>query len=430
MEIQKPYDSHVHFLATGECASLPNLRSLQHPAEIQNVLWPKEMDRGEWKYAFGWDENQWQGEQPTRQILDQFFPEQPVLLSRCDGHSSWLNTAGLKKLSLMNKSENFSSTMIPRGADGYPVGLLRETPHVHSLLQLPAWTKTQQKKFLKKSEEIFHKGGITHVREMTGTVEMFSLLQEMEEQKDLLISVDFNFVCDSAAEIDSLLSQIKSCKSSQLVKTRGVKIFYDGSLGSETALLSMAYPNQEHSGIKLWDADDLKSVIKKTFAEKLEICFHTIGDQAAHDLVLIAREMSGQGHLGRFNFEHVSVLRPETIQMMKSLHARCHMQPLYWMSDQKWIKEKLGPLHKFAFPWEALRRAQIDLQFGSDSPIEVPSLWKNHQALIASSRNGIPKFGGEFAKFHSSPYTDVVSSTVILDDNGEVTDLHFNGMKI
>jgi predicted amidohydrolase YtcJ len=286
------------------------------------------------------------------------------------------------------------------------------------LKRLPPWNRDQVQKFVLFAQQIFHKQGITHIREMTGSVFEFGLLQEMEKEGTLHLSVDFNFLCDRPDQLGDLLNQMGSLKSSRYVKIRGVKIFVDGSLGSETALLSQPYSgpprDSSHRGILLWTLEEIEAAWIRVFENKFEVCFHSLGDETTHQLVAIGRKISQRGHIGRVNFEHVQVLRPETIQAMKSIHVRCHMQPVYWNTDKAWLKTKLGSLYSHAFPWEALRKSNIPLQFGSDSPIEPPGLSLNFEALESSAREGgIPRFMGDPLKYHTCPYEDVVSSAAL-----------------
>lgn len=426
--LNKPYDSHVHLFATGELAAVPKLNQVQNLEDLKALkLQPL---RGPWIYAFGWDENLFhQDFKLHRETLDKIFGETPVFLSRCDGHSSWLNTAGLQKLNLNNLNQE-SPRLFPKDSDGKPIGILRESLHIEALKRLPQWSPEQTKGFVLEAQKIFHLGGITHVREMTGLPFQLLLLQEMEKEERLELSVDFNFLCDKPEELDQLLNFISKNKSSQRVKIRGVKIFFDGSLGSETAFLSQAYSGTaNHHGVTLWNLEQIKNAIQKIFSAQLEVCFHSIGDESTHILVKICREISQKGFLGRVNFEHVEVLRPETIQMMKPLHVRCHMQPIYWQTDKLWLKQKLGSLYEFVFPWEALRRAQIPLQFGSDTPIEPTGLLNNWQALKDSEQGHIPKFTGDFLKHHSCPYTDVFHSQVNFQD-GKLQSLFIDEKRI
>ena len=70
------------------------------------------------------------------------------------------------------------------------------------------------------------------------------------------------------------------------------------------------------------------------------------------------------------------------------------MQPSHWLSDRKWLKEKLGSLAEAAFPWRKLQEADVPFTFGSDSPIEPAVLSRTFQALRESAEAGVPRLLG------------------------------------
>jgi len=142
--------------------------------------------------------------------------------------------------------------------------------------------------------------------------------------------------------------------------------------------------------------------------------------------VQTAGKISAQGFVGRLNLEYGQVLRPETIQMMKPLHVRCHMQPCHWLSDRQWLKAKLMGLYKYVFPWEALRAAQIPISFGCDSPIEPTSFFANKMALEQSPKEDIKKFTGDLAVVHGHPDASYTNSWTVIEDD-KIKEVVFDG---
>jgi len=129
-----------------------------------------------------------------------------------------------------------------------------------------------------------------------------------------------------------------------------------------------------------------------------------LGDKAVDNVVDIARSLYAQKIRGYLNLEHVQLVAPETIVKMKSLFVRCHMQPSHWLSDKKFLKEKLSPkTMKNLFAWEALRRAKVPISFGSDSPIEDADVELTHRALEDSKAAGIEELNPPFFEFYSYP---------------------------
>ncbi len=437
MIIENLFDSHTHFLATGEVLAGLNLKSLKSKDDLGALPRTATSFRGEWLVGFGWDESHFENLRPDRQTLDEVFPEIPIFFSRADGHSSWVNTLALKKLNLWEKHKaNFSEDehqMLGFDSGGKLSGLLKEKFHIQAMLSLPPFSSDQKTEFLKAAILNYNRQGFTHIRDMSSTSEQFHLSEKLEKSGALTLHIVHNFICEHKDDFIRALAEAQECQNHEtnLLKVAGLKFFYDGSLGSETALLSIPYNGRTEGsrGVANWQISDLEDLIKKTWQTGLEVSVHTIGDEAVHQVVQAARRISAAGVAGVLNLEHVEVLRPETIQAMKSLHVVCHMQPCHWLSDKVWLKEKLGPIYLYAFPWEALRAAKVPLFFGSDSPIEPAVLENNLRALRESAEHKIKKFNEDPLRFHVSTKWPL-EKTFCKIDHQKVTEVYFLGKKI
>lgn len=385
------YDSHVHFLSVGILASGLKLHEANSLSDLKKIQLQPNYFFADWLYGFGWDENRWQNEKPHKKILDEVFPNFPVFFSRVDGHSSWLNSTALKLLAI----------------DNCESGLLTGKDHFQALKKIPAPNEKQLDYFISSAQDIFLKQGFTHVRDLSTTERLWDGLQLLFNENKLKIAYEGNKTIDSIDELKSAMIEIKKMKATENSQMRilGIKIFYDGSLGSETAYISQPYFSDQTKGFgkKFWKSTDLKIAMKEIWQSGFEISVHCIGDQSIDEVIDVAREVSAEGILGRLNIEHAQLVRPETIKKMKPLHVRCFMQPCHWLSDQKWLKQKLPELYQYSFPWEALRRLNIPIHFGSDAPIENASLKNNFQALIQSAKWGIPELKKPWKQFFEHP---------------------------
>jgi len=416
------YDSHVHLIPTGQVKSALDLSKLKSPEEVSKLQIKPENIHGDWLIGFGWDENDWSSQVPfDRFFLDQYFPHQKVYFSRCDGHSGATNTMGLHAL-------GFSLEDPAAGA-----GLLREAPHYQALRSLPEPSDSDLRDWLLVACQQFNQAGYTHVREMGGSQRLWKIAKDLESQNLQTLHIDWNFSCENKVDGMRALAEAKEClkQESPLNRVAGVKLFFDGSLGSETAYLSQPYANRNDGGRgqTCWPIEDLEFTLRQVWEAGLPMAIHTIGDEAVDQIVTLARKVSASGLSGRLNLEHVQVLRPDTLQKMKPLHITCHLQPCHWLSDRLWLKDKLGELYRYAFPWEALRKVKIPFFFGSDSPIEPPSLWNNLKALQDSPAFGIPSLGEDPLKFHVHPSGGGAQGETKLAD-GKVLEIFLQGRLI
>jgi predicted amidohydrolase YtcJ len=418
--VNQLYDSHVHWLSTGDLALGLNLNGLVSEAQLRATFIKKEYFRGEWLYGFGWDENKFEKDfELNRQTLDRVFPNFPVIFSRADGHSSCLNTLALQRLKMLDSS--FLGEI-----DSSMNGILRETEHMVGILNLPPLTHSEIMSRLLIAQEIFLSQGFTHIRDMASDLKLWNAALELEKQGKLRLHVEFNFTCENRIDFERALLEFKQVQKAKTLhlKPRGIKLYFDGSLGSGTALIGRG-PGYPAEGLQLWSNEDIIYVLNKTWEIGAEISIHALGDEAVDRVVRLCRQVSATGLSGVLNLEHVQVLRNETIQLMKPLHIRCHLQPCHWLSDRAWLASRLKGKLAEAFPWERLRLAQVPFSFGSDSPIEVASLYQNLEAIALSSQDGIPALSVEPLKFHQYPFPDGCLTTSEFS-GGKLVQIHWD----
>lgn len=418
------YDSHVHFWATGQVDGGLKLQGLKSAADIKNLQINSNHYRSGWISGFGWDQNNWLDKKfPHKSILDEVFKDTPVFFSRVDGHASWINTAAIAELKRMGF--NFSDNPLANESSG----ILLDQAHINALLKLPDYTDQQNKIFFENAQKIFNKAGFTHIRDMSMNLPYWKILCDMEDKKNLTLCVDAFVTVENIQDLDRVIQEISQIgkQPSKQMRLHGVKIFIDGSLGSKTAFLSKNYLNSQSNGVLLWKLEEITELIRKCWQAKLEVAVHCIGDEASQTAALAAREVSAQGILGRLHLEHVQILRQETLQILKPLHVTCYLQPCHWLSDYKWLPEVIDrSLLKSLFPWEALRKMKIPFYFGSDSPIEKPSLMSTVTALQKSPQFSVPELKADWKLYHSHPDKNWCSSWTVLENN-VVKEVVFNG---
>ncbi len=403
MRIEACFDSHVHWAATGEFAAKLRLESLSSPALVEQLQIEKHHQRGEWLTGFGWDENKW-SEKPHRRFLDQKFGAQPVAFSRCDAHALWVNTEALQRAGLWTQSSDKATDgRIERDAEGWPTGVLvdRAAEPVEKLIPKPQ--AFDLRRHLLKATQVFNEAGYTHIRDMTCDEAQWHEAVKLDESGLLTLAVEEYFWLPETAGLSATLELALRARSTQTanLRVKGLKMFLDGALGSEGAWLSRCYHGSQRSGLQLWDKAALSEAIARCWENGLEPAVHAIGDEAAAFLVDCALALKTSGREGRLHIEHAELLRPETINKMRELNIECHMQPGHWLSDQVWLKDKIGGLVDCAFPWRRLQEADISFDFGSDAPIEPPGLARVFKALEASAESGIPRLLGLPATYMS-----------------------------
>jgi predicted amidohydrolase YtcJ len=360
-EIKNCYDSHTHFVATGQTSLGFHLQDLKSAGDIKNKMIKPEYYQGHWLSGFGWDQHLWSDSKlPNKEILDDLFPTTPVFLSRIDGHASWINSAAIAELKKNNYdfSQDPIGGKIERDDQGNPTGVLFDQAHIQALLKLPSYSTAQVISHIKESIRLFNQAGFTHIRDLSMSSQVAEILYSLQQKNEQTLCIDGFVTVENVNDLARGLNEFEKCKAflNPFLRMHGLKIFVDGSLGSETACISKAYVGSSNNGMMAWNFEEIKIAIQFCWDHKLEIAFHVIGDLATEIVIKAGREVSAAGVLGKLHLEHVQLLSPEVVQMMKPLHIRCHMQPCHWLSDKKWLKNKIGDLTKYLFQWEALRK--------------------------------------------------------------------------
>ncbi len=421
-------------MATGQISLGLSLQDLKSPSDIKNKIIKPEYFRGHWITGFGWDQHRWDDSRlPTKDILDAVFPGTPVFLSRVDGHASWINSAAISELQKNNYDlgRDPIGGKIERDAQGNPTGILFDQAHIQALLKIPFFSTDQTALQTKESLRLFNQAGFTHIRDLSMNSPTAVILHDLFKNDELTACIDAFITVENVNDLQCGLNEFEKCKSlpNPFLRIHGLKVFVDGSLGSGTAFISQPYVGTSKRGMMAWNFDEIRTAIHFCWIRKLEIAFHVIGDSAVETVVKAAREVSAAGILGKLHLEHVQLLRPDVIHMMKPLHVHCHMQPCHWLSDKRWLKAKIGDLTSYLFQWELLRKNRIPVSFGSDSPIEPTSLIRNLAALKDSELHGIPKLNADFKLFHAHPDASWTHSKTIFDGE-KIHEVHFNGKRI
>lgn len=414
-QIDRCFDSHVHLRPTGELLSMARLEDTGDLIEWKKRLLACDSSvaasnsQSPWVRAFGWDPGQFAALASISKVELDGLESRPLLISHRDGHSSVLNSAGLRSLGWTHLSDVPEKLrgQVSSNAALELTGPLREEAHFHALRQIPAASADERKLALLKAQNLFIQQGFTHVREMMGDADLLQDLLDLENEKTLQLSTEVFLHLSVHGDIQKLLTEAQNFDRNRSRKTRvlGIKVFLDGALGSEGACLSTPYGGHlhGHSGNLLWSNDLLCEVMTKTWAQGLRLAVHAIGDASLSQLLTVAQGLRAQGLEGPISIEHAEVIHPDAFLQMQQLFLEFHFQPSHFLSDQAFLKQKLGERFSWCFPWNRVETLGFPIFFGSDSPIEAPSLRRTIEGLKQSAAAGIPRCDLDWKFAHSHP---------------------------
>lgn len=402
-------DAHTHFLSIG-------VRHLQIDAggstkeEILAKVAAKaaESEPGEWIQGRGWDQNNWPVKAfPRRGDLDRVSPDNPVYLSRVDGHAAWVNSRALKIAGIDRSTPDPDGGRILRDARGEPTGTLVDNAFRLVSAHIPPMSKAQRKQAVLNAVQECLASGLTGVHEAGGTRGDIELYKEMLEAGDIDFRIyeyvrwpeDEQKLPHTYASLDYFLTQGPQIGLYRNRLTiRGIKMSLDGALGSRGAAFLEPYADDPgNRGVLRLTEDEVCATILRGLKAGFQTAVHAIGDRA-NRIALNAMERAlkeARVPDARLRIEHAQVLDPADVPRFASLGIIPSMQPTHCTSDMRWIADRIGESRcSFAYAWRSLLDSGVRIPGGSDAPVEsVAPLPGIYAAVTRQDRAGRPAGG-------------------------------------
>jgi len=379
-------DCHTHFCNWCLLQSQPNLEA---ESSIDGCLrlvekHLKKMGPGEWLTGTGWNRNVWtDGRLPNRHDLDKVSQKNPVALWSKDWHALWVNSLALKALGIDKNTLEIAGGKIERDQKGAPNGLLREEAANKAYLRIPPVSDEKYRQALLSGQRKFAQMGLTGFHSMEGPGEYRRLMQLDNYGKMILRGVLF-FRKDHLDELTSL--KFSSGWGGRYLRLGGLKLFVDGSLGSQTALMLQPYEHSKYKGMSVLNKDELYTLVKKASESGLACAIHAIGDAANKMALDVYEKVCHIDRDLRHRIEHCQLVRPEDVRRFQKLGIIASVQPLHCPSDLDIIEKHWGKRGRNAYPFGSLAKAGVKLAFGSDAPIEVPDPFLAIQSAVTRQR--------------------------------------------
>jgi predicted amidohydrolase YtcJ len=393
-------DCHLHLLRYA--LGLVDLRLGGMPSKGELVAAVAErvgvMKPGEWLRGLGWTDADWgPGERPGREDLDRAAPENPVDLAKKDGHTHWVNSLALRLAGIDAKTLDPAGGRIEKDeSTGHPTGILRETAIDFFQQRVPPPDSELRQDVLGSAISNLQQLGLTGVHDcgLDGP-ESLSDFQELLVGGGLKMRVLWMIPAHRLRE--ALRLGLRSGFGNDYVRVGPVKLFADGSLGSQSAemLASLEGPG-DNRGIAVTDQQELENLIRCAAEGGIACAVHAIGDRA-NQRVLDAfnrQRRAAQSARLRHRMEHAQLLHPTDIPRFKQLGVTASMQPIHAVSDMFLADRYWGERARWSYAWQSLSEAGATLAFGSDAPVESPDpLAGIHAAVTRQRASGEPEGG-------------------------------------
>ena len=362
-------DAHTHFLQGGFQLSSVDLRDAASPQEFARRIaaFAEGLPAGVWITGGDWDHERWGGELPRREWIDALTPDNPVFVSRLDGHMALTNTLALDAGGVTAATEDPAGGAIVRDGAGRPTGVLKDEAMGLVGRAIPDRTEAELDAALQAAAAHALSLGVTQVHDMGGWSGL-EAYRRAHAAGELPLRVYAVVPMGGWERMRDFVSA--NGRGDDRLWWGGLKAFVDGSLGSTTAWFYDPYEDEpETSGLMTTDTAALRSWIGAADGAGLHVIVHAIGDRA-NDWLLdaYAEVAAANGERDRrFRIEHAQHLTREAIARFDDLGVIASMQPYHAADDGRWAQKRIGPERiRTTYAFRSLLDDGAALAFGSD----------------------------------------------------------------
>ena len=369
-------DSHVHFLSGGFQLASVQLRDASTPAEFiaRIKAFARTIPAGTWILGGDWDHQRWGGELPTRAWIDSVTPNNPVWVSRLDGHMGLANTAALRAAHVSASTKDVDGGTIVRDAAGAPTGILKDNAQDLIGSAIPDPSPEMSARALDAAMHYVAAQGVTSVQHM-GTWGDLAVFERAHDAGTMITRISAAVPLSTWERLRDTIA--KRGHGDAWLRIGGLKGFVDGSLGSHTAAFMQPYTDAPgDTGLLVNTPEDLYKWTSGADRAGLQVIVHAIGDRANHlQLDIYDRVEREDGPRDRrFRIEHAQHLVPTDIPRFAKLGVIASMQPYHAIDDGRWAEKEIGPERaRTTYAFKSLLNAGARLAFGSDWDVAPPT---------------------------------------------------------
>ena len=376
-------DSHCHIFGIGERELTLNLEGTNTLEDFLAKVKERvaKTERGKWITGRGWIETFWKPPQfPTRGDLDKIAPDNPVFLTRADGHAAIANSAALRIAKIDKETPNpFGGQILRDKQTGEPTGMLLD--HAQELLRknIPQPTEAERREAFVVGARRELSLGWCEIQNAGSNLDDLPPMRQAFEAGQCKIRV-YNAVYSPGPAGAALLRDGPTLNAFDRHFTqRTIKVVFDGALGSRGATLLAPYSDApETSGYLTQKESELQPTFEEALRKGIQIETHAIGDRANRVILdLYEKAMKtvppDQRRIQepRWRVEHAQILSAQELPRFSKLGVIASMQPSHAISDLFFAPARLGKERLAgAYAWQSLLKSGAIICGGSDAPVE------------------------------------------------------------
>ena len=400
-------DAHAHLLGLGSALRRVNLAgSASYDEVIERVkTFSRDVKPGDWITGRGWDQNRWTNKEfPTHDALSRAFPNNPVVLTRIDGHALLANAKAMELAGVAASTTDPEGGRIIRLSTGAPSGVFVDKAQSLVARAIPVATRADTRRAILAAIAECNRWGLVGVHDAGEDAETIAIYEELAKAGNYNLR-NYVMLSDpgepgSAAALRNpyLRRGPQNALYDGHLWVRAIKLYADGALGSRGAALLAPYSDEPaNSGLLVSRPEHLRGWAEVALRIGFQVNVHAIGDRG-NRAVLDAfesalRAVPRADH--RFRIEHAQVLAADDIPRFAKLGVIPSMQPTHQTSDMRWAEARVGPQRiRGAYAWRSLLNTGVVIPSGTDFPVEeVNPLLTFHAAITRQDPTNWPEGG-------------------------------------
>lgn len=387
-------DAHCHFYGYGlgllQRADLTSTNSFDEIIEI--VKKHHENYTSFWIEGRGWDQNDWEIKTfPDKEKLDKLFPDNPVLLTRIDGHAAIANSKALEISGIDKNTRIEGGTIILK--NGEPTGVLIDNAIELVSNKIPEPDDLQISKALLAAQKNCFEVGLSGVHDAGLDTRVVKIIDSLQQSGQLKMKI-YAMLSPTKENFQHFVS--KGVYKTHALTVRSIKLYADGALGSRGAKMIDDYSDDPgNSGLVLTSPDTIRNFCEKANKHNYQVCTHAIGDSANRMMLQIYGEFLKGKNDKRWRIEHDQIIAPGDFEYFNKYSIVPSVQPTHATSDMYWATDRVGAERmKGAYAYKQLLDQNGWIPLGTDFPIEnISPLYTFYAAVERKDLKGFPQEG-------------------------------------
>lgn len=377
-------DNHLHFVMTamGRSKYIADVYG-KSAKECISKLKVVENVRAKDKplIGFGWLHTAWDDSKlPTKEMIDEVYPNRPVVMQSMDAHILWMNTKGLEYFGIDKNSIPPKGGFYRKDENGELTGLIHEQATMHLLKKIYDFNDEEMIEGSTGFMDYLAKNAITSVNDMAvlaipgADFVREDIYEKLYKQNKL--KVRLNIFPQGIEDLSRALKLKEKFKDNKYLRFCGLKQFFDGVSQAHTAWLFDDYENayfKGDHGAPVIPIEDMKNLVFNANKNKIAMRIHCIGDAAVRKAMEIFKESEekfGKPEIGRNGIEHIKNIAPVDVDKLAKSGICANVQPAHILLDIGNVEKDLGiGRGTFMRTFGAFERAGVNMSFGSDMPV-------------------------------------------------------------